>query len=266
MAKFQARLFAKGPAMLSARAMDGISTRFFDDPIAIRRADRMFFVGMAIAICAIVVVAFSTSLLKTDLASQLSSTWVKVHVVTFSSWILLFFTQTVLVASHRTDLHRRLGVAGAILAGLMIAVTIQISVEVVRQGSAVLTMRPLEALVFYTVPHVDIILFAMLVTAGLLFRGKRAVHKRLMLLATIALLDAVADRLPILWRFGHKAHFLVQDMLVLAGIIYDLRSRGRINPAYIWGGLLILIGPPGAVLLYEYMIPADWGTMLNFKP
>jgi hypothetical protein len=246
--------------------MDGIPSTFFDEPLAVRRTDRLFFVGMAVTICAIVVVAFSFSLLRTDLASQLVSTWVKVHVLTFSSWIVLFFTQTVLVASHRTDLHRRLGVAGAILAGLMIAITVQISIEAVRQGRAVLTMAPLEALVFYTVPHVDIILFAVLVTAALLFRGKPEIHKRLMLLTTIALLDAVADRLPVIWRFGRMTHFLVQDALVLAGIVYDLKSRGRVNPAYIWGGLLILICPPGSVLLYQYVIPADWGTILNFKP
>jgi hypothetical protein len=240
--------------------------KLFDDPNARRRTDQVFFVGMAVTICVIVVVAFSFSLLKTDLASQLVSTWAKFHVLTFSSWIVLFFAQTILVASHRTDLHRRLGLAGAILAGLMIAVTIEISIEAVRQGRAVLTMPPLQAFVFYTVPHVDIILFTVLVTAALLFRGKPEIHKRLMLLTTIALLDAVADRLPVIWRFGRMAHFLVQDGLVLAGIIYDLKSRGRVNPAYIWGGLLILICPLGAVLLYEYMIPADWGKILDFKP
>jgi hypothetical protein len=246
--------------------MDGTAPKFLDDPIARRRSDRIFFTGIAIAICVTVVVAFASSLLRTDLASQLVSTWVKVHVLTFSSWILLFFTQTVLVASQRTDLHRRLGVAGAVLAALMIAVTVEISIEAVRQGNAVLTMSALEALVFYTVPHVDILLFAVLVTAALLLRGKPETHKRLMLLATVALLDAVADRLPVIWRGGRQAHFLVQDMFVAAGIAHDLVSRGRVNPAYIWGGLLILICPPGAVFVYEYFIPAQWGTLLNFKP
>jgi hypothetical protein len=240
--------------------------KLFDNPSTRWRTDRIFFIGMAVTIAAIVVVAFSFSLLKTNLASQLSSTWVKIHVVTFSSWIVLFFAQTVLVASRRTDLHRRLGVAGAILAGLMIAVTIYISVDAVRQGQAVLTMPPLQAFVFYTVPHVDMFLFTGLVIAALLFRHKPEIHKRLMLLTTIALLDAVADRLPLLWRFGRMTHFLVQDVLVLAGIIYDLKTRGRVNPAYIWGGLFILICPPGAVLLYEYVVPADFGKILDFKP
>ena len=124
----------------------------------------------------------------------------------------------------------------------------------------------LQALVFYIVPHVDIILFAGLGTIGILFRGKPEIHKRLMLLTTIALLDAVADRLPVIWRGGRSAHFLVQDLLVAAGIAYDLASRGRVNPAYLWGGLAILICPPGALLLYKQIIPANWGMILNFNP
>ena len=121
-----------------------------------------------------VVVAFSNGLLRTDLASQLVSTWVKAHVLAFSSWILLFFTQTVLVASHRTDLHRRLGVAGAMLAVVMIALTVQISVQVFRQGRSmpVLEGSTLQELVFYVVPHVDIMLFMVFVISGVLLRGK----------------------------------------------------------------------------------------------
>jgi hypothetical protein len=246
--------------------MHGVPTQSIGDPIARNRSDRVFFVGVAVAICVTVVVAFSTALLKTDLATQLASTWVKFHVVTFSSWIVLFFTQTVLVAAHRSDLHRRLGVAGAILAAVMIGITILITFEAIRQGSAVLKMRPFEAFIFYTVPHVDIILFTILVTAALLMRGKPEIHKRLMLLTTVALLDAVTDRLPFIWRGGRSAHFVVQDIFVVAGVAYDLVSRGRISPAYIWGGLLILICPPGAVWLYQHFIPVEWGMMLNFKP
>ncbi len=228
----------------------------------------MFFVGMAVAIIFIVVVAFTASFLKTNIASQLGSIWVKAHMLAFSSWILLFFTQAVLVASHRTDLHRRLGIAGAILAVVMIALTVQISVEVFRNSreTPALQGTTLQALVFYIVPHIDIFLFTGFVTIGILFRGKPEIHKRLMLLTTIALLDAVADRLPVIWRGGRSAHFLVQDLLVAIGIVYDLASRGRVSPAYVWGGLAILICPPGALLLYTHLIPANWGVILNFKP
>jgi hypothetical protein len=247
----------------------GSMTMKFPADLAVRaRSDRLFFVAMALAVAATAIVAFTTSFLKTDIATQLVSIWAKAHMIAFSGWILLFLTQSVLVASHRTNVHRRLGVAGAVLAGLMIALTVQISVEVFRQGRAMpaLDATVFQSFVFYVVPHVDLVLFTIFVTAGLLFRGKPETHKRLMFLATIALLDAVADRLPIIWRGGRNAHFLVQDMFVAAGIIHDLMSRGRVNPVYIWGGLLILICPPGALFLYHLVIPDHWAVMLNFKP
>jgi hypothetical protein len=253
---------------MKAKSTGSISTEFSAGLAGPASSDRAFFLAMALAVAATVIVAFTAAFLKTDLATQLVSTWVKAHVAAFSCWILLFLTQTALVASHRTDIHRRLGVAGAILAGLMIALTVQISAGVFRQGRAMpgLEGSVLQELVFYVVPHVDIILFTVFVTAGILLRGKPEIHKRLMFLATIALLDAVADRLPVIWRGGRYAHFLVQDLFVAAGIINDLMSRQRVNPVYIWGGLLILICPPGAVFLYHSVIPENWGMILNFKP
>ena len=246
----------------------GLATKFPADLAVRARNDRLFFVAMALAVAATVIVAFTTSFMKTDIATQLVSLWVKFHVLAFISWILLFLTQTVLVASNRTDLHRRLGIAGAVLAVLMIALTVQISLDVFWQGRAkpALDATAFQSFVFYVVPHVDVILFTIFVTAGVLLRRKSAAHKRLMFLATIALLEAVADRLPFLWRGGRYAHYLVQDLFVAAGMIHDLTSRRRLNPVYIWGGLLILIFPPGALFLYHFVIPDHWAIMLDFKP
>ena len=245
-----------------------VTMKYPADPATRAISDRLFFVAMALAIAATVIVAFTTSFMKTDIASQLGSLWVKAHVLAFSGWIVLFLTQTTLVAAHRTDIHRRVGIAGAVLAVLMIALTVQISLDVFWQGRAkpALSATAFQTFIFYVVPHVDIILFTIFVAAGIFLRGKPQTHKRLMLLATIALLDAVADRLPIIWRGGRYAHYLVQDMFVAAGMIHDLMSRGRVIPAYIWGGLLILICPPGALFLYHFVIPDHWAIMLNFKP
>jgi hypothetical protein len=245
-----------------------VTMKFPADQATRAISDRLFFVAMALAVAGTAIIAFTTSFLKTDIATQLVSIWVKAHIIAFSGWLLLFLTQSVLVASHRTNVHRRLGVAGAVLAGSMIALTVQISVEVFRQGRAMpaLDATVFQSFVFYIVPHVDLVLFTIFVVAGLLFRGKPETHKRLMFLATIALLDAVADRLPIIWRGGRNAHFLVQDMFVAAGIVHDLMSRRRVNPVYIWGGLMILICPPGALFLYHLVIPDHWAVMLNFKP
>jgi hypothetical protein len=40
----------------------------------------------------------------------------QVHGLVFSAWLVLFLVQTGLIAAGRVDVHRRLGIAGAILA------------------------------------------------------------------------------------------------------------------------------------------------------
>ncbi len=156
---------------MKPNSTDSLSIEFPIDRTALLRSDRFFFVAMAWLVAATAILAFTTSFLKTDIAGQLSSLWVKAHVIAFSGWILLFIAQTTLVAAHRTDIHRRLGVVGAVLAAAMIALTLQISLDTYRNGSAkpALSGTAFQSFVFYVVPHVDIILFTVLVAAALFF-------------------------------------------------------------------------------------------------
>jgi hypothetical protein len=41
----------------------------------------------------------------------------------------------------------------------------------------------------------------------------------------------------------------VTELFLLPGAVYDLRSRGRVHPAYIWGGLLLIVSQPVRVML-----------------
>jgi hypothetical protein len=45
-------------------------------------------------------------------------------------------------------------------------------------------------------------------------------------------------------QHGPVAWFLAADLFVLAGVCYDLASRRRIHPAYVCGGLLLLLSQP----------------------
>ena len=102
-----------------------------------------------------------------------------------------------------------------------------------------------ETLAFLAVPFGDLLVFAVLVTAGILYRRHPETHKRLMLLATISLLDAALSRWPLaILQHGPVAWFLAADLFVLAGVCYDLVSRRRIHPAYVCGGLLLLLSQP----------------------
>jgi len=52
----------------------------------------------------------------------------------FSCWILLLITQTSLVSAGRVDIHRRLGIAGVVLACLMVVVGVLAATDALVRG------------------------------------------------------------------------------------------------------------------------------------
>jgi hypothetical protein len=210
---------------------------------AVGRNDRPFYTGMSAAIILTVFVGFApTYYLKGFFGAAPLAPLVHVHGLVFTCWILLFFAQTVLIARHRTGPHRRLGVAGAGLAALVVVVGLTTTVAVARRVATGGAGRPLS---FLAVPFGDMLVFAVLAAAGILYRRRPETHKRLLLVATIGLLDAAFARWPFaIMKAGPVAWFVVTDLFVLAGVCYDLVSRRHVHPANVWGGLLLLISQP----------------------
>src|SRR3954466_16289371 len=88
-----------------------------------RQGTRRFYVGTAIAVLITVFLGFSrTYFLKSYYGTPELSLLLHLHGLVFTSWVLLFLTQSPMVATGRTDLHRRLGVGGAVLAASLLIV------------------------------------------------------------------------------------------------------------------------------------------------
>jgi hypothetical protein len=76
---------------------------------------------MALGMLATVFAGFArTYYLAGVFQAPLPSLIIHLHGAAFSCWILLLVTQTSLVAAGRVDVHRRLGMAGFLLASLMV--------------------------------------------------------------------------------------------------------------------------------------------------
>jgi hypothetical protein len=231
--------------------MGQMPMKFFDDPVIRGRTDRIFFFAMALVIVAMDALGFSNAFLKTNIAEELHSTWVKVHVFLFTSWIFLFLAQTALVVSHRTDLHRKLGIAGAANCGLMILITVIGAVSVFVNSPP---RSAFDHFMLHVVVHVDAIDFAILAIAGILFRNRDSdIHKRLMFLATVV----VAARFPFLGSLFKTKwhHYIDQDAFFVIGVLYDVMTRGRVNKAYIWSGLIFVLMPPAADYSFRILVP-----------
>ena len=214
------------------------------------RHDRLFYGGMAVALALTIFAGFASTYYLRFLAGGPTATFtggsfgtlVHVHGALFTTWVLFFALQTSLIASHRQAVHRRLGLAGAVLAAAMVLVGSAIAIDTAARGSAPPGMDPLA---FLIVPMADMVLFAGFVTAALLNRRDKETHKRLMLLAFISIVVPGIARLPGLFPLiGAPGAFGLSLLFIVAAMAYDFVSRRRVHKAYLWGGGLIVLSVP----------------------
>ena len=95
---------------------------------------------------------------------------------------------------------------------------------------------------FYAVPITDMLIFSTLIYFGFRNRLNPAAHKRLMLIATITLLDAAFGRWPIhvpWWNLQLAQMCCYVLLLMVMG--YDLWSTGRVHRATVWASVLLIV-------------------------
>jgi hypothetical protein len=227
------------------------------------RRTRRFYVGMAIAIAITVFAGFSRSyFLKAWYGTPELSRLLHLHGLVFTTWVLFFLAQTTLVATGRTYLHRRMGIAGAILAALVVVVGTTVAIMRAKTGTSPIPGVP--PLGFLAIPFFDMVVFAILVGTALYFRRRLESHKRLMTLSMITLLPAPIARLhfPMLPP-GPPTFFGLADLFIVAMLVYDLSTRRRVHPATIWGGLLIVASQPLRLMISgtpAWLTFASWLT------
>lgn len=206
-----------------------------------RRAEHIFYVGMSVVVIAIVFAGFAkTWFLRSYFVNPqpLPLTTIA-HGIAFTAWVLLLLVQTTLVAAHRTDIHRKLGWVGAGLAAFMVAIAAKTAVMAVH--AAVVCCDAAAARGFFIVPVADALVFAVLVGAAVVYRRDTATHKRLMLLATLMILDAATGRWPLrIIQTRPYAYMVILDAIILAVAAYDTIVRRQLARAYAWGVPLVI--------------------------
>jgi len=210
--------------------------------LAQQRPVRWFYVGMAVAALVTIFVGFHRSFYLRPPTLPPLAPLVVVHGIIFSSWVVLFLTQTTLVAANRVHVHRRLGLAAIGLGALIISSGPLIAIAAARHGRG--------SLPGLLVMLVDILAFAVFVAAALYYRRRSETHKRFMLLAMASLLPPAVIRWPIA---AERPAVIVGILLlfVAAAPVYDLLSRRRLHPVSLWGGLAFLASIPMRLALSQ---------------
>jgi hypothetical protein len=225
--------------------------------------ERIFYTSMAVAIMITVFFGFSrTFFLRPYFQTQPLIPLLIVHGMVFSSWIVLMIVQTSLVATRRIRTHMRLGIAGGVVAALMIVIGIVTAIVRAKGPSPIPGVNPLT---FLTIPLGDMLVFAILVGAAFYYRRRADMHKRLMLLASIGLLPAAVARLPIgfIETGGPLAFYGVADLFIIPCLIFDFVTRGRPHRATVIGAVLMVFSQPLRLMIggtHAWIAFASWLT------
>lgn len=216
-----------------------------------------FYVWMA-AVCALI--AFGafvpTYWLQLSAGTFVGPPLLHIHGALFFAWTLLLLSQTAFVANDRLSSHRAWGLGGISLATAMVAVGIAAAIHSLTTGLAAGYGDASRA--FFVVPLSGIALFAGFFVTAVSNLRRGDVHKRYMMLATIALLQAPMGRIffvlitgggpglrpglgPPPSVFLTLAPSLIVEFLIVAGAIHDWRTRGRPHSAWWIGGVVMTV-------------------------
>jgi hypothetical protein len=212
---------------------------------------RYFYVWMATAF---VLVAFG-GFVPTYWAPVLSQRFhappvVHIHGILMFSWTCLYFVQTVLVASHRTQDHRAWGLAGIALFSTIAGMILVAEMAVLKRDEARgmgEAARHFAAVTLCAWP-----LMVGIFTLAIVNIRRSDVHKRLMTLLMISMMTPAIARVFLVLLappgaaggppppFVSIPPSLMADLFLLVAIVRDWRILGRPHRVYVIGGMALL--------------------------
>jgi hypothetical protein len=169
-----------------------------------------------------------------------------VHGLLLFGWTCLYVLQTTFAATGRMATHRAWGLLGIAWFSVTMCSTLVVTIHSMRvadsSGAAALVLPILS------VSLVTIALASALFAAAIANVHRPEVHKRLMLLVMVVLVQAAVARLVVL-PFAPPGPPSLQttvltglatDFVVVVALLHDWRTRGRPHHVYVWGGMLLL--------------------------
>lgn len=165
------------------------------------------------------------------------------HGALLTMWYVMLVAQTCLVATHRTSLHRRLGVLAIVVAALIVPLSAYVVVQAAPH------LNPSLVQLAVVGDFLSLLLFTGFVTAAVGFRRRPDLHKRLMLVASFAIYGPVFVRFELVYGIPIPPPIVVPLALVTLAV-YDVCSRGGLHAATKWiaGVMLAALALLGGLL------------------
>ena len=206
-----------------------------------------FYFRMAVLLSFIVVAGFAPSFfLRPFFDVPPKAPIAYVHAVIMTTWFVIFVLQTYFVGMRRVDLHRRLGVAGAVVGAVIVLITFSTDLGMVDRTVESGGNLPGVTRIFWS-DFGSTLAYALFMVFGIALRYRPEFHKRLMLLASISLVGPALSRIsswPVFDGIGPDSFSTIGLFLLIAALwVHDLSSRKGLQTVTVLGGLfLFLVG------------------------
>ena len=207
---------------------------------ALPRARSRFHVWLGLWMVAIVLIGFWPTYFSPLWRGALAiPAVVHAHGLVFFGWMAVMMAQVIVAARGNVRLHRRIGRWGiaygcvVIVSGLIVGP----ANAVIKVESGVWTRD--EAARSLLVNVGDMVSFAMWFGGAIWYRSRPEVHKRLMIVATVALLFAALARWTFIGSGLARAGIWLSPIFI--GMVHDWITRRRVHPVYIIGSIALFL-------------------------
>ena len=222
-----------------------MATIAVDSPViekpTIRTREHAFFWAMSALIAVVVFIGFARTYYLAGIfgAKPLPAPIVHIHAAVFTGWIALLLVQTSLAATNNASTHRKLGLLGLGLAPLMVVLGVLVANEMLTRTSVI---PGFGSPLIYAVALSEIAGFAAPVFFAFRLRRTPAIHKRLILIGTIATTTAGFGRWPVSFLLHKPLPAMLAAFTLLVVLIgFDLRSTRRVHPATALGSAWVVV-------------------------
>jgi hypothetical protein len=205
-----------------------------------RRFDRRLYLGASLIFFVLVFWTFARSFyLKGLFGTPPLSGLVHIHGAVMSGWVVLLVVQSSLIAAHRVQWHRRLGVVGAAWGALVVLFGSITSLYAAAREVRGHTDFAAGQVVITSLDLLQMLFFAGFVALAIWQRRRPDYHKRLMLLTIACMLPDALARLPV--SFMTNQLILVgMDGFIVICVGIDTIWHRRLHPAFAWGAVLFV--------------------------
>jgi hypothetical protein len=215
-------------------------------------SERRFFTWMAVAMAAAVFAGFARTYFLAgfnDGPKPVLTPGVHLHGALMTAWILLLIVQTRLIAAGWRDIHKLMGIAGVAIGAGVLVMGIFTAIHSERRVHTLANADTLaDPYVFLIFPFASVILFAVFATLGVLKRNRPESHKRFMLLATASMVIPALARIAMQATnnavSGALSALVLVNVFLVAMVIHDLQTRGRLHPVTLWAGAVMVLSEP----------------------